>query len=60
MSGSVTYNPGVSSGYFEQTNVSSLNDNQTIEETLIDAHPEFDRQAARNICGAMMFEKDAA
>jgi ATP-binding cassette subfamily F protein 3 len=60
LSGSVTYNPGVSSGYFEQTNVSSLNDNQTIEETLIDAHPEFDRQAARNICGAMMFEKDAA
>jgi ATP-binding cassette subfamily F protein 3 len=40
--------------------VSSLNDNQTVEETLIDAHPDFDRQAARNICGAMMFEKDAA
>jgi len=60
VSGSVTYNPGVSSGYFEQTNVSSLNDNQTVEETLIDAHPDFDRQAARNICGAMMFEKDAA
>jgi ATP-binding cassette subfamily F protein 3 len=60
VSGAVTYNPGVSAGYFEQTNVSSLNDNQTIEETLIDAHPDFDRQAARNICGAMMFEKDAA
>jgi ATP-binding cassette subfamily F protein 3 len=60
VSGSVTYNPGVSSGYFEQTNVSSLNDSQTIEETLIDAHPDFDRQAARNICGAMMFENDAA
>ena len=60
VSGKVTYNPGVSSGYFEQTNVSSLNDNQTVEETLIDAHPDFDRQAARNICGAMMFEKDAA
>jgi ATP-binding cassette subfamily F protein 3 len=60
LSGSVTCNPGVSSGYFEQTNVSSLNDNQTVEETLIDAHPDFDRQAARNICGAMMFEKDAA
>jgi ATP-binding cassette, subfamily F, member 3 len=60
VSGTVTYNPGVSAGYFEQTNVSSLNDNQTIEETLINAHPDFDRQAARNICGAMMFEKDAA
>ncbi|MDT8380005.1 MAG: ABC-F family ATP-binding cassette domain-containing protein [Desulfotignum sp.] len=60
VSGTVTYNPGVSAGYFEQTNVSTLNDNQTIEETLIDAHPDFDRQAARNICGAMMFEKDDA
>jgi ATP-binding cassette subfamily F protein 3 len=60
VSGTVTYNPGVSAGYFEQTNISTLNDNQTIEETLIDAHPDFDRQAARNICGAMMFEKDDA
>ena len=60
VSGRVTYNPGVAAGYFEQTNVSTLNDNQTIEETLIDAHPDFDRQAARNICGAMMFEKDDA
>ncbi len=60
VSGTVINNPGVLSGYFEQTNVSSLNDDQTIEETMIDAHPDFDRQAARNICGAMMFEKDAA
>ena len=60
VSGTVTYNPGVSAGYFEQTNISTLDDNQTIEETLIDAHPDFDRQAARNICGAMMFEKDDA
>ncbi|HKJ99776.1 MAG TPA: ATP-binding cassette domain-containing protein [Desulfotignum sp.] len=59
-SGSVTFNPGVVPGYFEQTNVRTLNENHTIEEELIDAHPDFDRQAARNICGAMMFEKDAA
>ena len=59
-SGTVSFNPGVQSGYFEQTNVSSLNENQTIEEELICAHPDFDRQAARNICGAMMFEQDAA
>jgi len=59
-SGSVTCNPGVVPGYFEQTNVRTLNAGHTIEEELTDAHPDFDRQAARNICGAMMFEKDAA
>ncbi|MCF8113171.1 MAG: ATP-binding cassette domain-containing protein [Desulfotignum sp.] len=59
-SGTVTLNPGVTPGYFEQTNVSSLNETHTIEEELISSHPDFDRQAARNICGAMMFEKDAA
>ena len=59
-SGTVSFNPGVQAGYFEQTNVSSLNENQTIEEELIGAHPDFDRQAARNVCGAMMFEQDAA
>ncbi len=47
-------------GYFEQTNVNSLNDQFTIEDELINSHPDFDRQAARNICGSMMFEKDAA
>ena len=59
-SGSVKMNPGVVSGYFEQTNVQSLNDNFTIEEELIMSSIHSDRQAARNICGAMMFEKDSA
>ncbi|MCP4721376.1 MAG: ATP-binding cassette domain-containing protein, partial [Desulfobacteraceae bacterium] len=58
--GTVMVNPGVSKGYFEQTNVKSLNDNFTIEDELIHSQPDFDRQAARNICGSMMFEKDAA
>ncbi len=58
--GNVKLNPGVFMGYFEQTNVQTLNESFTIEEELINSHPEFERQAARNICGAMMFEKDAA
>jgi ATP-binding cassette subfamily F protein 3 len=58
--GSIIVNPGVAKGYFEQTNVQSLNDNFTIEDELIHSQPDFDRQAARNICGSMMFEKDAA
>ncbi|MCP4024070.1 MAG: ABC-F family ATP-binding cassette domain-containing protein [Desulfobacteraceae bacterium] len=58
--GQIFLNPGVETGYFEQTNVQTLNDHLTIEEELINSHPDFDRQTARNICGSMMFEKDAA
>ena len=60
ISGGIKINPGVHIGYFEQTNVQSLNDNFTIEDELIFSSPDSDRQTARNICGAMMFEKDAA
>lgn len=58
--GWVKPNPGVESGYFEQTNVQSLNPGFTVEEEMLNAHPDTERQAARNICGAMMFEQDAA
>ncbi len=60
ISGGIKINPGVHIGYFEQTNVQSLNDNFTVEDELIFSSPDSDRQTARNICGAMMFEKDAA
>lgn len=59
-SGVVKINPGVNMDYFEQTNVQSLNPSFTIEEELMTASPDSDRQAARNICGAMMFEQDTA
>ncbi len=59
-SGNIKINPGVQQGYFEQTNVQSLNDNFTIEDELLFSLPDSDRQRVRNICGAMMFEKDAA
>ncbi len=58
--GQVISNPGVEYGYFEQTNVQTLNPGFTVEEELLHSHPDTDRQAARNICGAMMFEQDAA
>lgn len=59
-SGKVSYNPGVEMGYFEQTNISSLNQNATVEEEILYSHPDLDRQQARNICGAMMFEGNNA
>ncbi len=58
--GVIKFNPGVQYDYFEQTNVQSLNDQFTIEEELMHSCVDTDRQAARSICGAMMFEKDTA
>ncbi|MDJ0781401.1 MAG: ATP-binding cassette domain-containing protein [Desulfosarcinaceae bacterium] len=58
--GGVTYHPAVERGFYEQTNVQSLVESRTIEEEMLAAHTDVDRQMARNICGAMMFEGDAA
>ncbi len=59
-SGRVTYNPGVGAGYFEQTNISSLSDDLTVEAEIWKAHPDLRRTDVRNICGAMMFSGDEA
>jgi ATP-binding cassette subfamily F protein 3 len=45
-------------GFYDQTDVKDLNNNRTIEEELMDSTT--DRQKARNIAGAMMFEGDDA
>jgi ATP-binding cassette subfamily F protein 3 len=60
LTGSVTYNPGVEAGFFDQTLASRLDDSRTVEEEILYAHPDVDRQQARNICGAMMFSGDDA
>ena len=59
-SGKITYNPQVEAGVFEQTNIQSLVDSRTVEEEILNAQPDVDRQKARSICGAMMFEGDSA
>lgn len=58
--GKITYNPQVEVGVFEQTNIQRLVDSRTVEEEILYAQPDVDRQKARNICGAMMFEGDSA
>lgn len=58
--GQVDYNPAAIKGFFEQTNVSHLIDSRTIEEEILYSHNDIERQGARNICGAMMFEGDSA
>jgi len=42
--GNIKINPGVQQGYFEQTNIQSLNDNFTIEDELLLSVPDSDRQ----------------
>ncbi len=57
--GKILYNPNVVKGFYEQTNIKTLVDTRTVlDEILYSA--DIDLQAARNICGAMMFEGDAA
>ena len=58
--GQTEYHPSIEKGFFEQTNIQSLVDSRTVEEEILYAHPDIDRQRARNICGAMLFSGDEA
>jgi ATP-binding cassette subfamily F protein 3 len=58
--GEITLHPAVKLGYFEQSNVKNLDGSRTIEEEILFSYSDIDRQLARNICGAMMFEGDCA
>lgn len=58
--GEINVHPNIRMGFYEQTNVQSLADKKTVEDEILGANPDIDRQQARNICGAMMFEGDDA
>jgi len=58
--GTVRHHPDLHLSYFGQTNINRLNLSKTVEEEIMDAHPDHSRGAARKICGAMMFEGDHA
>jgi len=58
--GQILYNPNITKGFFEQTNVQSLVDTRTVLEEIFYADEGIDQQKARNISGAMMFEGDDA
>jgi ATP-binding cassette subfamily F protein 3 len=58
--GRISGHPDLKLAYFGQTNVDRLDPQKTVEEEIISVHPEYNRRAARNICGAMMFEGDDA
>jgi ATP-binding cassette subfamily F protein 3 len=57
-SGNINTHGNTKAGYFAQTNVINLNNNFSVEEEISAAG--CDKQSARNIAGAMMFEGDDA
>jgi ATP-binding cassette subfamily F protein 3 len=60
LSGEVSFNPTVRTAYYEQANVNTLSEDRTVLEEIAGSDPGVDQQRARNICGMMMFEGDAA
>ncbi len=58
--GTVSHHDQLQMAYFGQTNINRLNPHKTIEEEIMDVHPEGNRGAARKICGIMMFPGDNA
>lgn len=60
LSGEVSRNMTIETGYYEQANIDSLVDNRTVLEEIMSSSPTVTQQAARTISGMMMFEKDNA
>lgn len=58
--GEVALPPKVSVGVYEQSGIAELNEERTVLEEVMAADPEGDPQRARQICGLMMFEGEAA
>jgi len=58
--GTVGHHSQLRLAYFGQTNIQRLNPEKTVEEEILDVQPDYNRGAARNICGIMMFEGDTA
>jgi ATP-binding cassette subfamily F protein 3 len=58
--GAVVHHPHTRLAYFGQTNIQRLDPEKTVEEEILEARSDCNRNAARNICGIMMFEGDSA
>lgn len=58
--GEVVIPQKVSVGLYEQSGLAYLNEERTVLEEIIACDPEGDLQRARQICGIMMFEGEAA
>jgi ATP-binding cassette, subfamily F, member 3 len=60
LAGMVALPQSVATGYYEQTNVSSLNEANTVLDEIASANANLDPKLPRILSGAMMFEGDDA
>jgi ATP-binding cassette subfamily F protein 3 len=60
LSGSVEFNPNCVFGHFGQTNISHLNQDNTIMDEIYSVNHKLAEAVIRNICGIMMFSGDNA
>ena len=60
LTGSVDYHPSCVFGHFGQTNISHLNQNNTIMDEIHSVNVKLAESTIRNICGLMMFSGDNA
>ncbi len=60
LTGSVDYHPSCVFGHFGQTNISHLNQNNTIMDEIFSTNNKLPEAVIRNICGLMMFSGDNA
>jgi len=58
--GSVYINNNAKLGVYEQTNIKSLVESNTVENEILHSHVDVERQLARDIAGTMMFEGESA
>jgi ATP-binding cassette subfamily F protein 3 len=58
--GRVIVHQNVELAYFGQTNIDRLDPGRTVEEEILGVQQDYNKNTARNICGAMMFEGDSA
>jgi len=58
--GEVSFNATVDYAYYEQADINTLSEDRSVLEEIAGSDPDLDHQRARNICGMMMFEGDAA
>jgi ATP-binding cassette, subfamily F, member 3 len=59
-SGTVTRSANLVPGYFGQANIERLSQSNTVENEILQAHPDVSRGQARNVCGIMLFDGDKA
>ncbi|MGB6328802.1 MAG: ABC-F family ATP-binding cassette domain-containing protein [Halarcobacter sp.] len=60
LSGSVNFHPSCEFGHFGQTNISHLNQNNTIMDEIYSVNHKLPEALIRSICGLMMFSGDNA